>query len=162
MYCFSCGKTFSEYELVQKTDTTGEKINCCPHCGDNDMTETETCKICGRDFIEGEIHEGYCLECLWKAIDYQTALQFMEEKDCLHDFIITDWFDGGQVDGTSDSLRRFLWETFLRLKANDLLMCEDRFLEACRNFCLPYYHSGDFGVEGQQFAEWYAKREAKK
>lgn len=168
MYCYNCGKFFPAEELVQRRDgETALHIYCCPHCGIDDIGESEVCAICGTEFPEGETCSGFCLGCLWEAIEYDLALAYMKgHVNWLAEFILCDWFGASVYDhiGTSDSLDAFLEETFRRLVAYEKLRCVTqpdepmKFLEACRLFCLPFYHNGDFGVEGEQFAEWYAQR----
>ena len=176
MYCYNCDRFFPDEAVVQRRDgETALHIYCCPHCGVDDIGESEECAICGKEFPEGETSHGFCLGCLRDAIDYDVALEYIKpDRDGgLAQFILNDWFgahfeEGAIQGGSSDALNAFLEETFRRLVADEKLRCamckqeKARFLEACRLFCLPYYPNGDFGVEGQQFAEWYAKREAKK
>lgn len=158
MYCYNCEKTFDADEIVQKLDReTGELLLCCPHCGVDDIADTKTCSVCGReDCVDGEIHSGICLDCLWDAITYDVALEFMVETNTLHRFLLEDWLLGGDATGLSVSIKLslFLQETFKRFKANDLIMDRKDFLEACKLFCLPNYPSS-FGIEGGAFAEWY-------
>ena len=172
MYCYNCGKFFPDQDAVQRRDgETALHLLCCPHCWAADLGESEECEICGKEFPEGETSHGFCLCCLWEAIDYDVALEFIkyDRYGGLAQFILNDWFgasfeEGAIQGGSSDALNAFLEETFRRLVADEKLRCamckleEARFLEACRLFCLPYYPSGDFGLEGQQFAEWYARR----
>lgn len=170
MYCFNCGKFFPDEDVVNQRDgETALHLFCCPHCGAADLGESEECEICGKQFPEGETSHGFCLSCLWEAIDYDVALEYMksgQEDGWLAQFVLGDWF-GATFDSwecSTDSLDAFLAETFQRLAADEKLRCamckleEARFLEACRLFCLPDYPNGDFGVEGEQFAEWYARR----
>ena len=167
MYCFNCGKTFHANEIVRKFDWDTGPSYCCPFCGVDDIAETQECSICGEDFLEGEIYSGFCLGCLWEAIDYDVALAYMKgHENWLAEFLLGDWFGASFDDriGSTPDLDAFLEETFQRLVADEKLRCamckleEARFLEACRLFCLPFYPNGDFGAEGEQFAEWYAKR----
>lgn len=168
MYCYNCGKTFHPNEIVRDVDPDSGPMYCCPYCGVNDIADTEECDICGKEIVEGEISHGFCLSCLWNEIDYFTALDYMKsKKGYLSQFIIQDWF-GAVLEETSDNLDKFLEETFRRLVADEKLSVavhqepklttpSEPFLTACRFFCLPYYANGDFGVEGDQFAEWFKK-----
>ena len=175
MYCFNCGKFFPDEDVVQRRDgETALHIYCCPHCGVDDIGESEECSICGKEFPEGETHSGVCLSCLWEAIDYDVALAYMKSRNnWLAEFLLVDWF-GASIDdhiGSTPALDAFMEEAFRRLVADEKLRTalskveKPKFLEACRVFCLPFYHNGDFGCEGQTFAEWYAgyiKKEAAK
>lgn len=171
MFCYNCGTFFHANEIVRKFDLDTGPMYCCPHCGVDDIGDTEECSICGEEFPEGEISHGFCLGCLWEAIDYDVAMEYIKHDRYggLAQFILNDWFganfeEGAIQGGSSDALDAFLEETFQRLVADEKLRCamckleEARFLEACRLFCLPFYHNGDFGCEGEQFAEWYARR----
>ena len=172
-YCYNCGKFFPDEDVVQRRDgETALHIYCCPHCGVDDIGESEKCEICGEQFVEGEISHGFCLGCLWEAIDYDLALEFMksgQEDGWMAQFILNDWFGANFEYGAiqcspSNDLEAFLEETFKRLVADEKLRTalskveESKFLEACRFYCLPYYSNGNFGEEGEQFAEWYAGR----
>ena len=157
MICCNCGKTFPESEIVQRRDgETALHIYCCPHCGADDIAESETCEICGEEHLEDEIYDGICLDCAWKSIDYKIALQYMEDRDLLGEFILSDWFEGGTIDRTGDKLNGFLRETFLRQQAEDILFDRTEFLDRCKAFCMPYYetHVKQFGPEGRDFIDW--------
>ena len=165
MYCYNCGKFFPDEDVVQRRDgETALHILCCPHCGVDDLGESAVCEHCGREFIADDIAEGYCLECLWNEIDYETALEWMKQgRGWLADFLLNDWFGGGMKGDSSDDLDAFLEETFRRIVADEKLSCalsrvqEPRFLMCCRAFCLPHYRA-DFGSDGREFAEWFAER----
>lgn len=166
MFCYNCGKTFPESEIVQRRDgETALHIYCCPHCGADNVGEGEVCKICGRELAEGETSSGYCLPCLWKRVDYETALDYMKELggSYLAGFMLNDWFDGSFNGTASDKLNAFLEESFRRIAADEKLRCAtDKhapmyFLTTCRSFCLPEFPER-FGLNGQEFAEWYAGR----
>ena len=166
MFCYNCERAFSDSELVQRRDgETALHIYCCPHCGADNVGEGEECKICGRELAEGETSNGYCLPCLWEQIDYDVALDYMKELggSYLAGFLLNDWFDGSFNGTASDKLNAFLEESFRRIVADEKLRCAtDKrapmdFLSACRSFCLPKYPER-FGLNGQEFAEWYAGR----
>lgn len=162
MYCHNCGKFFSEYEIIEKRGELGETLMCCPICGVDDMSETETCKVCEKEFIDGEIYNGICLDCLWKSITYDIALAYMKDQGLLARFMLTDWFGAGEIDHTSPELDRHLEETFRRMVANDKLLRKTEFLAACKLFCLPERINGGFGIEGQVFADWFEDYTKKK
>lgn len=175
-YCNSCRKLTDLDDLTQQPDGgTGETITCCPWCGGNDLDEAEPCEQCGKVCFDGEIYGGLCLDCTREAIDYDTALDFIKRDRYggLAQFILNEWFDAtfeeGLIQGgSSDKLDAFLEETFRRLAADEKLRLAvnktdpPRFLEACRDYCLPYYRNGDFGSEGQDFAEWFAEYRKRK
>lgn len=165
MYCYNCGKFFPDGDVVKRRDgETALHILCCPHCGVDDLGESAVCKVCGKEFVADELAEGYCLECLWNAIDYETALEWMKQgKGWPADFLLNDWFNCDMKGDSSDDLDAFLEETFRRIVADEKLSCafsgvqEPRFLQCCRTFCLPHYPE-DFGSDGREFAEWFAER----
>lgn len=166
MICYNCGKTFHGNETVRKYDPETGATYCCPCCGDDNIGDSEECAVCGKDFAEGETSNGFCLSCLWEAIDYDVALAYMLDNDNgLLKFLLGDWFGAsfGEIVST-DALDKFMQETYRRLVADEKIRTavskseEPRFLEACRLFCLPHYYNGDFGIEGHEFAEWYAEQ----
>ena len=55
--CPTCGKVFRFTNVVEKNERFEE---CCPECGDDEITEGYVCPICGR-FHEGA--DGYCEKC---------------------------------------------------------------------------------------------------
>ena len=169
MYCYNCDTFFSDSDAVKKRDgETALHILCCPHCGVDDIGESSVCKACGKEFTEDEIADGYCLKCLWNAIDYDTALEWMKNgADCLAEFMLNDVYDASMNGYSSRNLDAFLEESFRRLVADEKLRCamsssiEPEFLIKCRYFCLTRY-SVDFGHDGREFAEWFAVRKKEK
>lgn len=164
MKCGNCGATFDPADILYRREDYGEKIACCPVCGVSDLIETEECKLCGKEFEEDDLCEGFCLECLWEAIDYDVALEYLKWRELLADFMIGDIF-GAKLEYTSFEMNLFLEETFRRYAADEKLRTawkhsaiEPEFLIGCRNFILPYHYKGSIGIEGQYFAEWYADR----
>ena len=164
MKCGNCGATFDPADVTHYREDYGEIFSACPVCGAPDLIETEECKLCGKEFEEDELYEGFCLECLWDAIDYDTALDYLKDRELLADFMVGDIF-GAKLEYTSFEMNLFLEETFRRYAADEKLRTawkqsaiEPDFLIGCRNFILPYHYKGSFGIEGQYFAEWYADR----
>ena len=160
MKCGNCNAVFDELDVAHIREDYGEVFACCPNCGSSDIYETEECKLCGKEFDEDELRDGFCLECLWNAIDYDTALAFLEESDQLTEFMLTR-MGAGKLEHSSPEFDAFMAETFRREVANDKLTAhfvgETAFLKECRYWILPNYDNGDFGF-GCEFAEWYADR----
>lgn len=158
MFCFNCERPFADDEVVQKRDgETAMHIYCCPHCGVDDIGESAVCAQCGKELPSDEINQGFCLECLWDSLDYDTALAYLMETDKLCDFLLSDWLRAGKIDSVSPELKKHCEETFRRMTANDKLLGTDRFLVAVRYHILPYYPH-NFGIDGSEFAEWYSYR----
>lgn len=160
MICNNCGLTFDPADISTYQEDYGEFFHACPNCGSSDIEETESCELCGEEFRDGELRSGFCLDCLWNEIDHETALAYMKDNDSLADFMLNSWFGSSvRVDSTSDQLNRFLEDTFRKLASNDELSIRlgitPAFLVSCRLYCLPDHPDG-FGVEGCEFAEWYA------
>lgn len=168
-YCYNCGKFFPDEDVVQRRDgETALHIYCCPHCGVDDIGESEKCEICGEQFVEGEISHGFCLGCLWEAIDYDVALAYLKDSGCLAEFFLDGW-GCGKLEHSSVEFDSFLEETFKRSVALDKLDAQfggsPRFLRDLRYWLLPDHDKGEFGRFGGEFAEWYAdylKKGAKK
>lgn len=65
MVCFNCGTFFPEDEIVEKPDgETARHLCCCPHCGADDIGDSGTCRICGREFPADELINGVCDNCM--------------------------------------------------------------------------------------------------
>ena len=169
MYCYNCDTFFPDADAVKQRDgETAMHILCCPHCGVDDIGESSVCNVCGKAFTEDEIADGYCLECLWNAIDYDTALEWMKQcEGWLAEFMINDVYEASMNGYSSRELDAFLEESFRRLVADEKLLCamsssiEPEFLIKCRYFCLPVYNV-DFAPDGREFAEWFSERKKEK
>lgn len=160
MICENCGARFDAEDRGHYTEAHGEVFACCPNCGSSDISDSERCAICGEEFDEEELREGFCLECLWNAIDYDTALAFMQYDDSLTDFMLSEWLGAGSISASSYDLDKLLLEIYQKNaeqeKAAAPFSDVHPFLQACRTHCLPYYPK-DWGMEGRDFAEWYAE-----
>lgn len=161
MKCFNCGAIFDAEDIIRIREGSGEVRRGCPVCGADDMDETEPCRICGAEFTEEDLAYGFCLECLWNAIDYETALAYLKETDQLCEFLFKYWFNcSGSLTFISDEFRNHMEETFRRIAADEkrCSLTDPDFLNACRTMLLPKYPDY-FGVDGTDFAGWYAEHE---
>lgn len=68
--CVSCGNIFEEGEQAVWEETHGlerppyEKFCSCPSCGD-DFEGAKRCVVCGGYFLEDELNDGICDNCLF-------------------------------------------------------------------------------------------------
>lgn len=162
--CYNCGRFFEDDEIVQCRDgETALHIYCCPYCGVDDIGEAATCLMCDQNFHEDEVHEGFCLKCLWNEIDYDVALAYMKHGAGWLASFIAEQVYGASIEHTSKEFDALMEEVFLRKVADEKLRLATskveraEFLDECRLFCLPYYYAGEFGCDGARFAEWYAE-----
>ena len=115
--CWNCKHTFEPEEIRWATEPHGERIACCPNCGDIDIEEAHYCKICGKPFCEDDLYYGICDECRNEKIRYDTfrefALDGAKERDCslLEEFLYEYEFNFSYSDVPSEShaeLRKLL------------------------------------------------------
>lgn len=160
MICNNCGATFDPADISTYQEDYGELFHACPNCGSSDIEETESCELCGEELRCDELRSGFCLDCLWNAIDHETALAYMKDSDSLADFMLNSWFGSNvRVISTTDDLNQHFEKVFRGLAQTEELSKQFGismvFLEACRYYCLPDYPEM-FGVEGGEFAEWFS------
>lgn len=104
--CIECGHIFDEGEqdIIREyhSEIPGgfyEEFTSCPLCG-GDYEEAVFCEECGGAFLPDELIDGYyCKECLRKALNAETFLDFattgvdsQTEVDTLEDFVFIKVF----------------------------------------------------------------------
>lgn len=162
MICNNCGATFDEQDVVHYREDYGEIFSACPVCGDYDISDSAECVLCGEEMDPGDLREGFCLQCLWDEIDYDVALAYMQDRQSLGEFILNDWMGtDSKIGRTTPGFDKFTESVFKQNAHAEetgevLLGGAKNFLRAARKHCLPYYPNG-FGMEGGDFAEWYAE-----
>ena len=63
-YCYECGNIFTEESARTKLAEEGyglKEMYACPDCGSLEITEADTCGICGEPMIPGS--GNYCKDC---------------------------------------------------------------------------------------------------
>lgn len=163
--CKECGHIFEEGEAKCYRENQGEchgaiayeTFTVCPCCGSSDFDETKRCKCCMGEFLENELFDGRCDDCLRNSITHDTALNFMEENDLLLNFMFEKIWKSSVPEKISEFLKEIVRELFLRRKADDLLCDKIDFLNVCKEFILE--DDGDFGKIA--FAEWLNEKEVK-
>lgn len=148
--CLDCGHIFGEGEQVALTAWDGATITGCPICGGG-FAETEYCEACCRECLEDELYGGLCLDCLRKDINYDSALDYMVERDVLVDFMVVAYYGCEYgMPHISDKFRNVMRECFLREKADDMILGKNTFLEAIRKYLVDDSSECDI----HDFAEW--------
>ena len=169
MICKNCGGTFDAVDAVRVREDYGETYLTCPLCGDPDIDEGEECRICGREMDPYKLSDGFCMDCLWAAIDYDVALKYMLSEDDglgLANFFLDEWFRADCINKTTQELTAFFAALYGRLASaeRDLAKLFPKtpapFLEAVRNHIMPGYPN-DFDCFAQCFSEWYAEERDK-
>jgi len=59
-YCGYCGELFREDAASEKVREDGRTYYACPNCGDLEIYDADSCKICGEPIRPGA---DYCREC---------------------------------------------------------------------------------------------------
>lgn len=77
--CNNCGKVIEDDDLGYHTEPHGEILPNECFCGGN-YEIAYPCKCCGDYFIEEELTNGYCNECLESEMTFENAEKFGEEK----------------------------------------------------------------------------------
>lgn len=164
--CESCGHIFDEGEeritREYHTEIEGgfyENLASCPCCGSEDYEEARRCLNCGGAYLDDELFDGWCLECLTEAIDYDSALKyFLQDKETFHLFMFEKFFKMRLPDEISWEMTNHLFEVYGRMRADDLLTNRTAFLDLIRTFILE--EDGDYGKIN--FAEWLNEVRARK
>ena len=149
--CLECGHIFDEGEARSWTESWGESFTGCPCCG-GAFERTTYCTNCDGEFLDEELYDGWCIECLTEEIDYDTALKYMLDDGLymFHLFMFEKVFKMRLPDEVSTEMSNHLQETFRRLKANDLITDSTEFLALIRWYILE--DDNDYGRIN--FAEW--------
>lgn len=152
--CLECGHIFEYGEEKDWREPHGEEMSGCPICG-SAYEETRMCRQCGGEFLDDELHDGYCVECLREKVTYDTALEYLVAGNLLMDFMLGKFYGCDEVPTKpSEKFAEAMRENYLRMKADDLLCGKFDFLD-----CIREYIIDDDGECGQDdFAEWLSKR----
>lgn len=153
--CLECGNIFEEGEERTWREDYGEELSGCPCCG-GAYDEAYYCKECDSQFVEDELYEGYCFNCLADSITYDKGLEFIKESDLLIDFMVGKFYECDvPADFTaSEKFLNAIEENFLRMKADDLICDRFDFLDCIKEFILK--DDGECGV--YNYAEWLSER----
>lgn len=159
LICNGCGEKFTESEIRWERDEYGEWEARCPHCDWGVPEDAKTCRICGEDFCEDDLIEGFCPDCLDNALTLESFLEFavdgFNEYECslFEEFMFTKMFgwDYDDVPNCSTPLFRKALETIYRQET--VSVYADTLMDRIRDFMKMYK---------PEFAEYLSVKEAKK
>jgi hypothetical protein len=112
--CVGCGNIFEEGEQAVWEETHGldsppyEKFCCCPSCG-GEFEEAKHCVVCGGCFLEDELNDGICNECLYEL-----------EEEYRHDF--NKCYEISENEKVKVELNFFLSCMFTEKQIEEILM----------------------------------------
>lgn len=103
--CDHCKSLFDDYETRRYSLSVEpplyEAVGVCPMCGWEDEIEKVTpCKRCGDDFLDSEMTDGFCEDCLLKL--FVRFRKFMEQMTDDEINLILDNFDMDSLSGKLD------------------------------------------------------------
>lgn len=78
--CHHCKQTFDKPKLTHDGGYYEEPFYVCPFCGDDDFSIEERCAECDTVHPQGELHNGFCDECLNKLVK-KYAVEFVTEDE---------------------------------------------------------------------------------
>jgi len=151
--CLVCGHIFELDEAARWREPEGEPQSGCPVCMSS-YEETNICLRCFEDFLEDELFEGWCEDCLVETLSYDIALEYLEEESLLEEFFFTSWFGVDPPQNTSQLLAETLRRWFLQLVEDEKLSRNPKLLNACRKFILQ----ADYDEGKSLFAQWLNER----
>ena len=136
--CIECGHLFEDGEQATYRENQGEcfgypayeEFNCCPVCK-GDYEEAVQCEKCGEYFFEDELLSGICESCLDSSIDYNSAFDYIAERQELKEFIIS-YYEFLRKKGKDTDERIKTW--FKRQVFNDKLDGTTEFLESLKEY----------------------------
>lgn len=158
--CLECGHIFDEGEWSVWSETHGfsdgryEKQTGCPICR-SAYEKTVSCKRCGGEYLEDELYDGWCEDCLRDAVTYDLFLEYLQETNSLAQFMFVKFYGTGVPGGMNEKLLGALKDRYGRMKNDDRIRGVFEFLTLCKEFVMD--DDGDFGRT--DYAEWLNSRE---
>lgn len=144
--CENCATLFDEPKHFKESHgfehPPFEEWDGCPCCGESGYVTVENCNGCGEIFQQDELYDGFCIGCLCDRLDYQTALDFLEDQKLLFNFFFWAENNGNEPKFCSDSLLKIIRELYKRKVANDLLTNSTDFLEVVKEFIFDAVNGG--------------------
>lgn len=140
--CLWCGRVYSIDEAGTEDQGEGYIALTCPDCGNDEYEEVEQCVDCGEWFDPADLYgpsgECRCEDCLERAADIETALEYGEENPMEINGFFEQFFSPVQIE-------EILYEKVAQLYTDEVQKVEA--ISFCKN-------------DIYDFADWLERREA--
>lgn len=142
--CQECGCAFDEpKELSYGIATNGGMATGCPVCG-GAYEYAVACNQCGEPFLETELFDGECAECLCNALTPKRGYEYLVSTKIFDDFMFYKIWNCDTPKHTSTALMEHLSDYYMELAAKK---------PAALKLALERYIFDD-QVGMEDFAEW--------
>jgi ferredoxin len=104
--CLKCGHLFDECEIVSWQEDRGEfwgspcteTMYGCPLCK-GDYEKTKSCKVCGGDFLDEELTNDVCDECIEeRKYDFDFCYSVADTKEIEINSLLASVLDNSQIE----------------------------------------------------------------
>ena len=140
--CTQCNHIFEEGERKVVHENQGEcfgfpateSFSVCPIC-EGEYEEAVKCSICEEYYLEEDLTNGICDECLDKEVDYDKVLKFLVSTEELKSFVF-DFFFTKKVfgDGLEKAINDELTWWFKRKVFDEKLNNKTEFLDIIKKY----------------------------
>lgn len=145
--CVDCGHIFDEGEEMHWTEPHGEQFAGCPICGGS-FERASHCKHCYGDFLEDNLYNGWCEECLKEMITYDNFWIYIKEREAVADFFFINVWKSSVPTTISEELNAMMEVTYKAMTSYEKRYRKDDFMKLCEEFIMhDYWTKFDF-------AEW--------
>lgn len=132
--CEECGEVFEV--PINWVEPHGEELSGCPYCK-GAYVEVIECSLCGDYHRDEDLYDGICIECIKNSIDYDCALDFLEQKELLAEFLTVCWWEVAELANKvgRNALSDFE-HIFKRTAASDKVSVHKPFLTAIQEYII--------------------------
>ena len=147
LICTECKNIFDYGEEKRWTEPHGEPLSGCPVCG-GAYVEAEKCRFCFGEFLEDDLTNGYCDDCLRENITYDNFWLYITYRGLVADFMFARLFKSDVPAYVSPEFKNMM-DLVYHLFANyERRFRKDDLMKLCESYVF------DNDVNKYDFAEW--------